>query len=99
MWPVQRIICPFSRLNGTCTWLITVELYTLIVTVITVLRRLFTVRTFFTATVSAQRLSYLTSQHWIHDNWLLVGVIDGIFVCILESVVHSVMVSGVSWAV
>ena len=47
------------------------------------------VHTFFTATVSAQRLSFLTSQHLIHDNCFLVGVIDGIFVCILKSVVDS----------
>ena len=54
------------------------------------------IHTFFTATISAQRLGYLTSQHWIHDDCLLVGVVDGIFVCILESVVYRGILSGVA---
>ena len=94
-----HILCSLGpRLGGTYTGLITVELHALIIAVelyaliiaVELYRLIVAVHTLFTAaaaSVSTQRLGYLTSLHWIHYECPLVRVVDS--VDILQSVVRS----------
>ena len=80
-----HIIGPLSRLSGTGTRLIT-ALRQLVHDVVTALWRLVhAVITAAATTIIAQRIGYLTPQHWIHDDGTtLDSVVGSVFLGILD---------------